>query len=92
MTDIRSTRRWKELSKRIIQRDGVCCVCGTDVDLTVDHIIPIAMGGDPWAEENLVTMCAYHNKQKGARIEGQTTDYLNPRWIQWEKTKEKNNV
>ena len=83
--DPRSTRRWKELAARIIERDQVCCVCGTDENLSVDHIIPISMGGAVWDEENLVTMCMTHNRQKSNNINGQLTDYINPIWRSWEK-------
>lgn len=84
MTDPRTTRKWKELAARIIERDGVCCVCGTDENLSVDHIIPISAGGAVWDEENLVTMCMTHNRQKSNNTSGQLTDYINPVWTAWE--------
>lgn len=47
------------------QRDGYACVlCGSHDDLTLDHIIPVAVGGtnDP---DNLQTMCRPCNSRKG---------------------------
>lgn len=85
MSDPRSTRRWKELAALIIKRDGVCSVCGTDQDLSVDHIVPISMNGAVWDEENLVTMCMKHNRQKSNNVTGQLTDYLNPKWLAYER-------
>lgn len=85
MTDFRSTRRWKELSARIIERDQVCAVCGTDQDMTTDHVIPISKGGAMWDEDNLVAMCRTHNSQKGNKTEGQIVDWISPLWIQWEQ-------
>lgn len=87
MTDPRGTRRWKELAARIIARDGVCSVCGTDQDLSVDHVIPISRNGAVWDEQNLITMCMTHNRQKSNKMVGQTTDYWNPVWLAWEANK-----
>lgn len=85
MTDPRSTRRWKTLAKAIIERDKVCAVCGTEDNLSVDHIVPISKDGPVWDEDNLITMCMTHNRQKSNNTEGQTTDWINPLWIQWEE-------
>ena len=87
MADPRGSRKWKELAARIIARDQVCAVCGTDTNLSVDHIIPISTGGAVWDEENLVTLCMTHNRQKSNKTTGQLTDYINPLWSQWERKK-----
>lgn len=58
--------------KAIIKRDGgKCLLCGTTKHLTVDHIVPKALGGDD-SPKNLQTLCEYHNKIKGCRS---TKDY-----------------
>ena len=46
-----------------------CVVCGTADDLEIDHIHPVSRGGtnDP---DNLQAMCGYHNRKKGARVDG----------------------
>lgn len=52
----------------IFERDAYRCVtCGTHLDLTIDHIVPVVAGGsdDP---DNLQTMCRTHNSEKGARL------------------------
>lgn len=57
------------LRKQVYERDGYRCVvvgCGTWIDLSCDHIIPVAAGG-PTTLENLQTMCRPHNSQKGCR-------------------------
>lgn len=86
MTDPRNTRQWKELAERIKERDGYQCVVndGCDGALSVDHIIPISKGGAVWDEDNLVTMCMKHNRQKSNKTEGQVTDWINPLWLEWE--------
>ena len=54
--------------KNIIRRDGHRCqYCGSTAgQLTVDHIVPKALGGkDSW--ENLITACLPCNNKKGNR-------------------------
>ena len=55
------------LRERIYKRDGYRCLfCGTDSDLTLDHIHPKSLGG-PHTEDNLQTLCRSCNSSKGAR-------------------------
>ena len=54
----------------IYARDGhTCQYCGTQcstVDLTFDHVVPVAKGGrKDW--ENIVTCCVSCNRRKGGR-------------------------
>lgn len=54
--------------KNILRRDGFkCAYCGrSDLQLTIDHIVPRARGGnDSW--ENLVCACTSCNNRKGDR-------------------------
>lgn len=56
------------LSKQnIYKRDGYACVyCGSDSDLTLDHVTPRSRGGgNTW--ENLVTCCKPCNSRKDNR-------------------------
>jgi hypothetical protein len=56
------------LRRSVYERDGYACVtCGTQKDLTLDHIHPYSLGGEDTAE-NLQTMCRPHNASKGARV------------------------
>jgi len=51
----------------IFSRDEyTCCYCGTNEDLTVDHIIPEIAGGT-LDKSNLQTLCRSCNSRKGAR-------------------------
>jgi hypothetical protein len=36
--------------------------------LSLDHIVPRARGGDPWAESNLQVMCTDCNAAKGSSL------------------------
>lgn len=52
----------------VLDRDGHACRdCGTPIDLTVDHIIPWALGGSD-DMTNLQTLCRPCNSSKGARV------------------------
>lgn len=61
----RSIRRSK--SKRILERDFYRCrYCGSHIDLTIDHVIPIIQGGDS-SDNNLVACCRRCNSRKSGR-------------------------
>lgn len=56
-TDL-NRRRWRLLRLRIIERDGHRCTkCGRAGRLEVDHIRPVADGGEAYDESNLRTLC-----------------------------------
>lgn len=58
----------KYLRKRIIQRDGgKCLLCGDAENLTIDHNIPISLGGSN-RENNLLTLCRKCNQEKDNKI------------------------
>ncbi|MCC9166569.1 HNH endonuclease [Pontibacter harenae] len=52
----------------IMRRDNYCCqYCGSDKNLTLDHLLPRCRGGETnW--QNLVTACSRCNTRKGDRI------------------------
>lgn len=53
---------------RIYERDGNRCVdCGSDKDLTLDHIRPVSHGGGD-EDANLQTLCSPCNNAKGNRL------------------------
>src|SRR4051794_39139002 len=86
-TDVRNTRKWQELRKRIIARDGQCAVCGSEEQLEVDHIIPYSvspeLGLDP---DNLQVLCRQHNRDKSDRVK-QRQPYINTKWTAHPKWK-----
>jgi hypothetical protein len=56
------------LRRLIYQRDNFeCVICRSMSDLTLDHIIPLVLGGRT-EEMNLQTMCRGCNSRKGARV------------------------
>jgi len=58
----------KELRQEVLNRNEHRCVlCGSTIDLTVDHIFPEVFGGHT-AAENLQTLCRVCNTQKGVGL------------------------
>ena len=39
-TSLYNTSKWRVLRREVLEEDKVCAYCGTDKELTVDHIIP----------------------------------------------------
>lgn len=67
---------------RILQRDGFRCqYCGAaapDVELHVDHFVPLSAGGGN-ETSNLVTACRTCNAGKGVRLLGGADSYTESR-------------
>lgn len=70
-----SDRIWKTppVNRReVLRRDHhTCQYCGSQKQLTLDHVIPRSQGG-PHTWNNVVTACAPCNAQKGARTPKQS--------------------
>lgn len=63
----------RDYRQAIFHRDDFKCVlCGSDENLTVDHIIPISKGGTETLD-NLRTLCKSCNSKKGAKLESNGT-------------------
>jgi 5-methylcytosine-specific restriction endonuclease McrA len=61
-----SAGEWRDLSKKIVQRDGKCAYCGSTSRLCYDHVDPIIQGGRS-DEANLVAACSTCNQGKSGR-------------------------
>ena len=57
---------WKSFREFIIEDGKEYAVLNTYESLIVDHIVPIALGGEEWDLNNLQTLCAECNKAKTA--------------------------
>ncbi len=53
----------EKVRQKILERDGKCKQCGTNDDLTLDHIKPRSAGGSH-DEDNLQTLCRKCNSSK----------------------------
>jgi 5-methylcytosine-specific restriction protein A len=64
-----STQRWQKMRKQKLQREPLCEFCLRVGQLTpavaVDHIIPIARGGDAYPPlDHLMSCCTPHHNAK----------------------------
>jgi len=61
----------------VFKRDGNQCVyCGSNRQLTIDHVIPTSKGGEnDW--NNVVTACARCNSEKGDLVDPDLPDKFN---------------
>lgn len=57
----------EELHRLFSQAEGICPACGRPAKLTVDHIVPLCVGGSNGVA-NLQAICARCNFRKGARV------------------------
>lgn len=57
---------WPTIRRALLAAQPWCDECSTTVDLTVDHIVPVALGGTH-ARHNLRVLCRSCNSRKGAR-------------------------
>jgi len=67
-------------SKLIVECNGICYKCKkkfTQYDLILDHIIPIAMGGEEFNEDNLQILCKECNKIKTKKDMGDIARFKN---------------
>jgi 5-methylcytosine-specific restriction endonuclease McrA len=60
------TRQWQSKAATIKRQQPSCAVCGSTLDLTVDHIVPKVVGGTDELT-NLQTLCRRCNGAKGGR-------------------------
>jgi len=57
----------RTVRQAILERDRACRWCGTTDGLEIDHIFPVALGGDSTID-NLQALCGPCNRSKGARV------------------------
>jgi 5-methylcytosine-specific restriction endonuclease McrA len=68
---IYGTYAWQKISKEQRERVPFCERCGSAWDLTADHAVPLARGGEPLpGNGGLVTLCRRCNSSKGAQARG----------------------
>lgn len=62
-----ATRRTHQLRPTLLARDGHACkVCGSTIDLCIDHIVPVSKGGGDELD-NLQVLCRSCNSRKRDR-------------------------
>lgn len=66
-----NTREWRKVRARVLARDGWVCrmVEGCETRATtVDHVVPLSLGGALLDPANLRAACAAHNASAGASL------------------------
>lgn len=69
-SDPRSHRRYQKARALILAGNPPCWRCGAPAT-TADHIVEIALGGDPYATWNMRPACGPCNYGRGARLKAQ---------------------
>jgi 5-methylcytosine-specific restriction endonuclease McrA len=63
-----STRAWKALRKRILERDPWCAICQREPATEVDHLIPLKEAGPRFDPANVRGVChGCHVRRHGKR-------------------------
>jgi 5-methylcytosine-specific restriction endonuclease McrA len=83
MSGVRSTHRWQLLCRSLIPRAILCAICHRPLvhgaparsrySPSVDHIVPISLGGDPFDRANLRVVHYGCNASRGNGRRGRRT-------------------
>lgn len=66
---IYGTRRWKATRRAVLSRDRYTCRSCKKFGNEVDHIVPLAQNGAPYAMSNLQTLCkACHSRKTALEV------------------------
>jgi 5-methylcytosine-specific restriction endonuclease McrA len=58
---------WQALKQRVLAEESCCAFCGSEELPTIDHIIPLALGGGNH-RGNLMRLCDPCNNEKGSQL------------------------
>lgn len=65
----RYNHAWRRASQEARRRQPWCSVCGATEDLTADHLVPLAAGGELVPDASLIDVkCRRHNSARGAAV------------------------
>ena len=86
--DVTRSYRWTQLRKRVLAEEDTCWICGLPLDHgappksrwspSVDHVIPLVAGGDPYSRHNLRAAHLGCNSRKNDKTEGYTPGTSTP--------------
>jgi 5-methylcytosine-specific restriction enzyme A len=62
-------KRWEMVRRFVLRRDPICRVCDSAISAEVDHVLPLAEGGNPYDSEGLQGICS---PATGRRPRGRT--------------------
>jgi 5-methylcytosine-specific restriction endonuclease McrA len=67
MNQIYNNKKWRSLRLVVLKRDDYTCAYCSKPANTVDHVVPLARGGDKYDTNNLVAACIACNSAKRDR-------------------------
>lgn len=72
------TTQWKDLKKMVIDRDLRCVICGSEIDLEIDHVIPPRGNEELFFNlTNLQLLCKVcHRKKTNEEIRNRQTTHI----------------
>ena len=59
-------QRWRMTRRRVLFEQPICAACDNALSVEVDHVVPLADGGDPFKRSNLAGICADCHRMKTA--------------------------
>ena len=63
-SDPRRTKRWQTIRQQILAADDTCHICNTPGADSVDHLVPLSKGGEPFDPDNLAPAHNICNKRR----------------------------
>lgn len=64
---VKNDARWRQVRAQVRERDNYRCrQCGSAGRVEVDHVVPVAAGGEPYDLNNLQVLCrpCHHAKTR----------------------------
>ncbi|MEM8873656.1 MAG: HNH endonuclease signature motif containing protein [Planctomycetota bacterium] len=64
---IYNSKQWQVVRAEVLEAEPICRECSREFATDVDHIKPLAAGGDPFDRDNLQPLCTACHRRKTAR-------------------------
>ena len=79
------SKRWRRLRRAVLDASGWRCrSCGRSARLEIDHIKPMAEGGETWAIANLQALCRPCHFRKTATENLRRPRAIPPEVLAWD--------
>lgn len=63
--NIRHGSVWRRIRAEVLRASDVCWLCGKPGADSVDHLVPVSHGGDPYERSNLAPAHLLCNQKRG---------------------------
>ena len=65
--DVYKRKLWLMRREQVLREQPICAICNDRLSEEVDHIVPLAEGGDPYRRDGLQGICKQCHSAKTAR-------------------------